>query len=195
MEQNQGSDSIQNAKKALNFVVLVLLAMTMSIEVFLHRRFGSRYFGLQSLIALLGIPTWILLWPEERVEPLLVFWGLFIAMTLRARAECAVMAARGTVAHSRHSGTSRLTRVFRRTPEWKLKGALEPILVFFTGILLLPVSQPLGSYLMCAALAMFVSYGVSDSVGRARATDMNDALIEQELHAARCRDLRDRSRW
>jgi hypothetical protein len=195
MQRSSEQEPFGNVKQAGNILMFILLALAVSLEVFFHRRFGPRYFGFPTFAALLGIPMWTVLWPRESAVPLLIFWALFILMLLRARAESAWLARRGPAVHSRYNGVPRLAAVFKRTPEWKLKGGMEPFLGFFAGVLLLPVSQPLGSYLMCAALAMGLSNGLARSVSHARALDMHDNLIDQQMHMERFHELRDRDRW
>jgi hypothetical protein len=94
-------------------------------------------------IAYIGIPLWMMFWPDESGSALILFWGLFAAMLVRARVESAWRFARGHVIHSRHSGDPWLACVFKRTPEWRLKGEVEPVLLLVVGIFLLPVSEPL----------------------------------------------------
>jgi hypothetical protein len=191
MQQNEPQESFAREKQAANVVLFVLMAVAMSLEVFFRRRFGPRYFGLHTVVALLGIPLWMLLWPRESASALLVFWALFVIMILRARVESFF---RGQGEHSRFNGYPWLALILKRTPEWQIKGGAEPLLAFLMGVLLLPLSQPLGSYLMFAALALGACQAITRSVQLARARDLNDALIEQQLNMERFHELRDRDR-
>ncbi len=87
-------------------------------------------------------------------------WLRSLVMQLRARMESVVMVARGDFVHSRYNGWPRLAKFFSRSSERTIKGGLEPAVVILTGILLLPLSQPLGSYLMAAGIALALSHSI-----------------------------------
>ena len=159
------------------------------VEPILRTQFCLRYFGIQSLCGLFAVPLWTLLWPEEDPLPVWLFWALFVLMQLRCRIESSLMAARGQFIHSRYNGRPRLAFIFRRTDEVKLKAGFEPLLVMVTGVLLMPVSQPLGSYLLVAGFCLLVNHAAIESVERARAMEIHDAMLEQQDLAARVRDM------
>ncbi|QYO62488.1 hypothetical protein [Leptolyngbya sp. 7M] len=188
-EQQAGWTPIQDAKKAANILVFLANAVASPVEVFLRTKFGSNYFGMPSVVALLLVPMWALFWPQESPAGICVFWLLFIAFQLRARIETFRMLARGEHVHTRYNGWPRLARIFKRMPESRIKAGLEPLLVFAVGVLMMPLSQPLGSYLMVAAFALGMTHAVIDSVERARALEMNDAMIEQQALADRFRQM------
>jgi hypothetical protein len=185
-----GWTPIQDAQKAANILVLAAQVIASPVEVMLRKNFGSKYFGVPSAIALFAVPMWALFWPGESPLGLWVLWVLFILMQLRARLESVRMLAKGQFIHTRYNGWPRLASVFKRMPEQKIKAGLEPLLVFVAGVLLMPVSEPLGSYLMVAALSLGFNHSVIESVERAQALEMNDALIEQQAMAERFRQMR-----
>lgn len=194
-QQPKGWTPIEDARKGANFMVLAAQVLASPIEVFLRTRFGSRYFGAPSAIAILALPFWGVLWPREDARPLLIFWGLYIVMQLRARIEGLRMAARGDHVHSRYNGRPRLDRVFRKMPEQKIKVVAETVVVCVVGVLMLPISESLGSYLMVAAFASGLLNSTIDAVERARTVELNDAWIEQQALADRFREIRqDRNR-
>lgn len=194
-QQPKGWTPIEDAKKGANFIVLAAQVLASPIEVFLRTRFGSRYFGIPSAIAILALPLWSVLWPREDPRPLLIFWGLYILMQLRARIEGVRMVARGDHVHSRYNGRPRLARFFRKMPEQKIKVVTEPVVVCLIGFLMLPMSESLGSYLMAAAFASGLLNSTIDAVDRARTVELNDAWIEQQSLADRFRAMQqDRNR-
>lgn len=192
-QQPKGWTPFEDAKKGANFMMLAAQVLASPIEVFLRTRFGSRYFGVPSAIAILALPMWSLLWPREDPRPLLIFWGLYILMQLRARVEGMRMVARGDHVHSRYNGRPRLARIFRKMPEQKIKVVAETVVVCAIGVLMLPISESLGSYLFAAAFASGLLNSTIDAVERARSVELNDAWIEQQSLAERFRELqRDR---
>ncbi len=62
-------------------------------------------------------------------------------------------------------------------------------MVFIVGFLLLELSQPLGLYLMFAAICLMSSNRLIRDAEARRLADMHDALFEQRLTMDRLRQL------
>jgi hypothetical protein len=194
-QQAKGWTPIEDARKGANFAVFALQVLAAPVEVFMRTRFGAKYFGVPSAVALLALPLWMTFWPGEDPQPLLIFWGLYIVMQLRARIECARMVARGDYVHTRYNGWPRLARLFRRMPERHVKIGPETVFVCVAGGLLMAVSPPLGSYLLAAGFSSGLLGSIIDAAERARSMEINDAWIEQQSLADRVREIqRDRMR-
>lgn len=185
----KGLTPIQDARAAASFLVLAAQILAAPVEVFLRVRFGRHYFGIPSAVALIVVPMWSIFWPDEDPGPLLIFWGLFILMQLRARVEGIRMSNRGEITHSRYNGYPRLARLFPRMAEEKIKGNIEPWLVMWAGVLMLGLSLPLGSYLVAAGFSLGCVAGLMESVARARARQLHDAWLEQQDQAERFRSM------
>lgn len=190
--QPKGWTPIQDAKAAANFLMLAAQSLAAPLEPFLRHRFGPRYFGVPSTIGLFIIPMWMLLWPDEDPRPIMGFWLLFILVQLIARIECVGLAARGHLIHTRYNGHPRLAAIFRKVPERTLKSTHEPWLAIFAGVLALTFSAPLGSYLIAAGVCLAVCASVGEAVDRARALQLHDAWIEQQILAERFREMQRR---
>lgn len=188
----KGWTPIEDAQNAATILLLVAQSLASPVEVFLRTRFGRRYFGVPAAIGLFAVPMWMLFWPREDPTPILAFWLLYLVMQIRARVESIVLAAKSEPCHTRYNGYPRLARFFKRTDERKIKAGAEPMLVIITGICMLAVSKPLGSYLITAGVCLSLVASVIESVERNRALSMRDAWIEQEQMAARFRELQDR---
>jgi len=188
-QQPKGWTPIEDARKGANVLMLVAQVLAAPIEVFLRVRFGSRYFGVPSAIAILALPLWMMFFPYEDPRPLLVFWGLYILMQLRARIECLRMVSHGEYVHSRYNGAPRLRSFCRRTPERTIKVCHETVFVCLAGLLMMPASQALGSYLVAAGIASGLLGSTIEAVDRARAIELNDAWIEQQTTADRFRAM------
>lgn len=193
-QQPKGWTPIQDAQNAASLLLLAAQALAAPVEPILRSRFGSRYFGLPAFLGFLAVPLWMLFWPGEDPGPLLTFWAVYIIMQLRARIGCVWMAAKGDIVHTRYNGRPRLARLFKRTPGHKIKSAVEPWLVVLTGVLMLGVSEPLGSFLMASGFSLMLVASVIESVERSRALTMHDAWLEQQDQAARFRELQERGR-
>lgn len=196
MFQQQQPDPMVSKKDFNQFLgVLTFLARTfgVTVEVFLRRpdSFGERYFGMQAAAAFVLILVWPAFWEGHSAEPMLVFLLLYWLALLRARACIAARVRRGgPQPHSRSNGVPILQRVFRRTPEQRIKAGLEFLVVFLVGALLLGVSEPLGAYLMVAAFGAGATSGMSGSLQHRRSLDLHDAFVEQRDTAEAFRRMR-----
>lgn len=194
MNQEDSVNRSERLKSSVNIIAFVAGMLAVSLEVFLHRSrtFGERYVGVQGAMVVLAVPLFGSLWPDEDLRPLFLFLLAFLFMCLLIRVS--VLKRRffgGLSGHTRYTGTPRIMPWVRGMSERTVKVILEPAIAFFSGAFLLAVNQPLGSYLMLAALGMFVSVNFDVGYDRVRAMDMNDAMLEQQDLATRLRQFRD----
>ena len=188
----KGWTPIEDSQNAAAFLVLAAQSLAAPVEVFLRTRFGRRYFGVPAAIGLFAVPMWMMFWPGEDATPIFTFWVLFLVIQGRARIESILMSSRGDLVHSRYNGRPRLQRFFRRAGERRVKAVHEPLLVIGTGVLMLGVSEPLGSYLITAGICLALVASVIEGVERNRLMSMHDAWLEQQYHAERFRDITGR---
>ncbi len=188
--QQQSQEQPQGSQVTfLGALAFVSRTLATSIEVFIHRRFGERYFGLHSAAVILAVLVFSTFWEGYDVTPLLGFLGFYFVACMGARIGIAKRRRSGDVEHSYYHGRPVLLNwwPFKKAKERTVKG-LEPFLVFFTGVFVMPVSEPLGGYLMVASLGLLVSLGLAATYQRTRQLDMQDALIDQQNLAERLRE-------
>jgi hypothetical protein len=183
---------IQDARKGAYIGLFVSRVVAAPVEVVIRTRFGSQYFGLPALLGLFMMPAWVLFWPDADVRGLMWFWAVHVLMQFRARLEVFRMLRRHEIVHTRYNGRPRLLRILRWMDERQIKAIGEPVFVFLCGVFMMPLSQPLGSYLMVAAFCLGLNHSVIESVEQARALQLNDARIEQESIAERFREIQSR---
>lgn len=172
----------------VNLLMLLCQAMSLTLEVFLHRRFGERYIGLQGLIALGVLLGYAALWPEHSLIPLAVFAVLYIVMVVVARVGVFCRRFSGEQpgpggGHSRYTGEPRLKRWFPRMSELAFKRVIEPALGFMVGLLVCTASPPLGTYLVLASFALMATVNMTLGYDRQRTLDLSDAVIDQRVLA------------
>ena len=194
MYENQRQDNRNGLRNGVGYVVFAARSLAVSVEVFLHRpdSFGERYLGLQAGAAMLAIFFWPVLCERGHDPgPLLIFLLTYVAMCATVKSRLAIRRKRNLAQpHSRYTGTPRLMRFMGRMDEAKVKCMVEPLFTFVVGCVVLSVSPPLGGYLMCAALGLSISNNLAERFERERATDMNDAYLDQRRSVERFRDLR-----
>lgn len=168
--------------QATSFLEQVCYALAFSIEIFLHRGFGSRYMGTQGFIALGIIPLYAFLWVDSGYDPLPLLWfmGVYFVMCVIVRIDCTRRWYRGERTHSRYTGWPRLMRVFPWMSESTVKRYVEPVVATAIGLAILPFNAPLGVYLIIAATALHMMMTEIDRCVRIRVRDMNDAMYEQQ---------------
>jgi hypothetical protein len=188
-EPNQGAFS--DLRSGARVMTGLLHSVAVTGNVFLHRNLGPRYMGLQAAAAVLLIPLWTVFWPHDDCRPLLWFLLAYLAMCFFARIGICWRFLRGRHAHSRYDGTPRLLRLLPWMGELRIKQFVEPALVFTIGVLLLPVSQPLGSYLMLVAFALFASVSTVQVYQRQRVMNLHDAFLDQREVVDGFRRMRD----
>jgi hypothetical protein len=84
----------------------------------------------------------------------------------------------------------RLMKLCPRLSEITVKRFIEPLLVFLGGVFTLHVNQPLGFYWMVGAFCMFGQASQADAWAREQATNMHDAVLDQQEVAERFRGMR-----
>lgn len=196
MQQNQDFQTFspEGMRSFANWFALVARSLATTVEVFLHDfgSFGHRYLSIQVLIGIVILFVFPIFWQGQDALPVWYFLGGFILVLIVHRVRIAHRMRRGPNVHSLYTGRPTVMRlpVLRSMSEEKVKGLVEPLIVFLSGVFLLPVCEPLGSYLMLAALGLFLSVGFSAGEERRRAMELNDAYIDQAQAMQRFRDMR-----
>ena len=92
--------------------------------------------------------------------------------------------------HSRYCGYPRLMKLCLCLSEITVKRFVEPLLVFLGGVFTLQVNQPLGFYWMIGAACMCGQASQAEAWERMQATNMHDAVLDQQEVAERFRGMR-----
>jgi hypothetical protein len=171
-------------------LMLVVRAWAISLEVFLRRGFGSRYFGLQAALVLLLVPSYALIWEGQDLRPIFLFLVGYVVLSAFARIGMLFRVLRGDQRHSFYSGWPRLLNSRSRFCEIKVKKFVEPFVVLAIGGLIGNHNPPLAIYLVLASFCLTMTAHASDNWIRRRAMEMNDALLDQQHIAERFHDLR-----
>ncbi|MCE9592333.1 MAG: hypothetical protein K8S99_17650 [Planctomycetes bacterium] len=193
MEEQQGSTGVMDQwRSGMSCIVFFARSLAVSVEVFLRRGFGERYIGLQAAVAMPIILFFGVFFPEDDPGPMLWFLLAYLVMCVRARIDGFRRRRRGELrSHSFYNGWPRLARVNPKFTESQVKRKTEPLLVLAVGYLVWQLNRPLGMYLILSAAALFLVAVLTERYERARAMDMNDAVIEQHRLAERFRELND----
>lgn len=197
MSERQQPESMFSKTGFNNFLAfLVFAARTfgVTVEVFLRRAdsFGERYFGLQAAAGFALILFWPVLWQEHSAGPMLVFLALYWLALLIARIRTRARVRRGgPQPHTLFNGTPVLQKVWRRSPENRIKTVIEPLYMGCIALCMALVSVPLAAYLALAGLCAAASSGMSGALQHRRTMDLHDAFLEQRDSAETFRRMRD----
>lgn len=180
-----------------NFLgVFFFIARTFGVtaEVFLRRSdsFGQRYFGLQAAAGFVLILFWPVLWQGHSAKPMLVFLALYWLALLCARIRTKARVKRGgPQPHTLYNGAPTLQKVWRRSPEHRIKTVIEPLYIGSIALCVAIVSVPLAAYLALAGLCAAASSGMGGALQHRRTMDLHDAFVEQRDTAESFRRMRD----
>ena len=191
MENKNNNPVADDQSGKLNAISFVLEAWAISVQLFTHRRFGARYLGLQAAAVILLVPCYCMLWQHADLRPMFLYLLAYLLMCLLARLDGALRRWRGELpVHSRYCGYPRLMKLCPRLSEITVKRFIEPLLVFLGGVFTLQVNQPLGFYWMIAAACMCGQASQAEAWERMQATNMHDAVLDQQEVAERFRGMR-----
>lgn len=193
MNQQQLPSSVDQFKRGVSILVFLSRALALSVEVFLHQAgsFGERYLGLQAGATVLMIFFFPVFWKGHEPGPVFFFLGCYLVMSLCVRARTQLRRKRGgPQPHSLYTGTPHAMRILRRMSEERIKTFVEPMLAFLAGAFMMPLSEPLGAYLMVASAGLLISTNLTAGYERKRALDMHDGYVDGRGTAERFREMR-----
>jgi len=177
-------------KNNVSYTVLFLQTGAVSLEVFLHSRFGERYLGLQAALAVLLIILFqSVIYPEAENAPMHAFLPAYLIMCVVARIGMFWRRWFGKeLVHSQYTGKPHLSRIFKKISEATIK-KIEPVLVFILGW---AVPGGLGAYLMLSSVCLLFSVLISLAHDRQRILDLRDSSLDQLDIAEKFRNDRHR---
>jgi hypothetical protein len=189
-QQSQRSQQAADADARMlgELVSGVVRSVALSVEVFLHRGFGSGYVGCGP-IAIGVIWVFVLHFQGQNVAPLLAFAGVYAVAWLAAAVGTAVRSwRRRDRLHTLYAGRPHLLRLVPRWGESRVKHLEGPAVVLL-GWVVRHLNVPLGDYLMVAGSVVFLRVYSLAAQQRHAATAMHDRAIEQGDVAERFRDI------
>jgi hypothetical protein len=181
---------MQDTGNWMNILVVVMQVFARSIEVFLRRDFGHRYLGLQGALVLVLVPVFSLLFPGYDLRPLLLLLPAYLFFCVIHRLRQFRVRRNVPPRHSYYNGRPLLNSLLRKLDESWIKRFCEPFLVVVAGGMVGDWNVPLGAYLSVAGICLFFVENLLAIRESQQATDLNDALIEQQLRAERFRHMR-----
>lgn len=190
------TNGAEQFKVFASWLAFICSALAVSVEVFLHRSrsFGERYLGLQAGAAILVMFFFPVFFPDQDARPMLRFLGAYILMCGWVRLRVAGRVRGGKRCrphvHTLYTGRPWISSLLGRSSELAVKRGIEPMFVFLGGVMLVPVSEPLGAYLMVASFGLLASVNLNVNFERTRALDLNDAFLDQRSLADRFRGMR-----
>lgn len=190
-QPEQGPGFFERMRNAAAVLALICQVLAVSSEVFLRGRFGSKYLGIHAGLAAVAILFFGVFFPHDDPQPLFRFFVAYLFMCFLCRLGGIRRALKGHREHSRYNGKPLLSMLLPRVPETTIKGMIEPALVLTVGVLFMPVSEPLGTYLLLSAIGLAGMNSMIEMHSRQRAQEMYDAFLDQRLLTERFRQLRE----
>ena len=175
-----------------NLFMFLIRMGAVTVEVFLHRRFGARHLGAQAAAAVPYILVFGSFWPENDPRPMWMFLGAYLFMLLCARIDVLRRQWRGDNEHSRYNGWPKCLRVSAGKNELLIKQFYEPLLIAVVAVLVFDWNPPLGAYLIFAAACLYFSVWINRMWETHRAMDLRDAIFDQQQSAQTLREFQPR---
>jgi hypothetical protein len=181
------SEGAANVPRAIAFGIVRGISVT--VEVFLHRRFGVRYIPICAPFGMMAMMLSVVFIPTEKLGPFVLFMGAFLACSLLAMIGAWVRFRQGDNEHSLYNGFPRCLPRTRGHREYKVKQFFEPMLVLFLGYIVLDWSASLGVYWMFAAACLFLTNASGRRWDTREAILLHDATLDQQHRARRFREI------
>ncbi len=178
----------EQLKTRMDLIVFVCHVLGISVETMLHTNFGERYHSLAAFLVIPLIITLSLFFPSEDIGPLLGFLTLYILRCGTVRLGVMYRRWRRISLHSHYTGSPLIRHLLSGWKETTLKRWAEPLLVGTIGAAINEFNRPLGTYLMLAAVGLFISVQLTFMHERAKTLDVQDAIFEQTRVAERVRE-------
>jgi hypothetical protein len=172
----QGS---QQEPDALGLLYLAADSLATTVAVLIRRGFGKEALSWNSLFAFIA-----LLFMASEHRAFLIVLGVFTLGQVCRRFETYRLIRKGVILHTRYPGYpyAAMRLPFVRS-ERVAKELVEPLMCFVGGLVLCPLSVPVGGYVMLCGLGFIIRHGLEEWVSRRRIDRMRDAAIEHEWYA------------
>jgi hypothetical protein len=188
LNQQQNPGQGNDGRNASHWAMLILRSIAVTVEVFLHRSFGSRYIGTQGFVGVLVILFFGAFVGVPGTGGLMVFLAAYLFACLVARVQIDRRKRRGfDPQHSRYTGWPYLMSIFPRCSELTVKRFIEPVLVVIVAAAVMNAAPALGLYLLMAGGVLFIMVNHDEAEERRRVQNMQDSFIDARDRAERFR--------
>ncbi len=174
-QPRQQPEPFADLRRGLNFLWMAAEGYATGILPFIRKDFGTNFFGLNALIALVVM---LLFGAMDHSDDMLIYMFTWVLFVTAQRLDSARAARKGAVIHTRYAGDSWLA--YKLAPKSKRKTIqmlIEPGICLAAGLLIVPYSPGVGKYLIVGCFAVFLFNGMLRGVMEQRVRQMHDAYI------------------
>jgi hypothetical protein len=183
-QAQQLENDLGHAARLLKVIVWPFLwSLSLSVEVFLHRRFGERYLNPLACVFTVALMVLLIAVSDLESNPIGVIALVhLVAFVIAACAQWAMAMSRSAAKkaqwHSRSAGISWLVpRLIPKQHVWTTHALIEPTIVFLAGVVIAS-TWLWGVLLIAAAVAMTTKSLLQLHTLRSKVMDARDAEIE-----------------
>ena len=189
MNNQQQPEPFADIRRGFNILMHVIDGYATAIVPFIRKDFGTAFFGLNSLVAVLVMMVFGAMENDDTMLRYIFFWLLFVTAH---RLDAARNSRKGRVIHSRYVGDSWLAgKLFSKAKRKTVQLLIEPAICLIAGILICPHSPGVGKFLILGAFAVLMFNGSQRALMEGRVRQMHDAHIEQQATAQMFRENGD----
>lgn len=189
-QQSQQPDQDSLAKdfrNGVNFFCMLVNTHAMCIKIFIRHGFGPNRPGITGVFSLLLMFLVAAQAQDVRMLWMLQIW--FLAL-IGQRLRTTWLVSRGWRGHSYYDGRPWLGMLLTGNASEEKGRNIEPILCLVIGVLLLPFSPTVGSFVMFGFASLTAVRLIDRAAVRRQVTAMQDLEIEQRVLADRIRGFR-----
>jgi hypothetical protein len=168
----------------------IIDAMSATVETWLHTDWGEHFMIRRSFFGLLVMALYCGFFANNNLNllPMQVFIAWFVVLCVVGWISALVRRWSGRAQpHTQYTGRPILMRILP-LGELTIK-RLEPFIVFAIGFAVGYRNIPLGIYLMCSAVALFICNFSAARRERQHVIHLHNNVIEQSVRAERFRDI------
>jgi len=189
MNNQQQPEPFADIRRGFNILMHVIDGYATAIVPFIRKDFGTAFFGLNSLVAVLVMMVFGAMENDDTMLRYMFLWLLFVTAH---RLDAARNSRKGRVIHSRYVGDSWLAgKLFSKAKRKTVQLLIEPAICLIAGILICPHSPGVGKFLILGAFAVLMFNGSQRALMEGRVRQMHDAHIEQQATAQMFRENGD----
>jgi hypothetical protein len=181
MNNHPQKEPFQDIRTGFNVFWHLVSGYATAIVPFIRKDFGSAFFGLNALVAILVM---MIFGAMENSDDMLNYMFLWILFVAAHRLDAGRAHRKGLIIHSRYVGDSWLAnKLASKSKRRTVQLLIEPAICLIAGVLICPHSPGVGKFLILGAFAVLMFNGSQRALMEGRVRQMHDAHIENQATA------------
>jgi hypothetical protein len=186
--QEQQNEPFSDIRSGMNLVFIVVRAHAMCLVPFLRYGVGINVPGFDGITAMILM---FIVMGASADSGMLGFLGAWVVVVIFQRIRALSFYKRGVYLHSEYWGWPWLGKYLSRAKTEQGAKACEPALCVLLGLMLMPLSVPLGLFVSLGVVSFLIIRGADAVMCQRQLTALRDLQIEQRALSERLRGSRN----